>query len=1382
MRKQRILLFVGLMIFSLSGINGQSSPDNQPKLEKIIPVSPTAASIAKYGNIPVNYFTGSPTVSIPLYELNSGNLKVPIALNYQFNGLKVEEIASWVGLGWSLQAGGVISRTVRGTADEVGNGYMVIPASNQMTTKFIIDNRFNPTYQNDINYTLTQAGKGLYDLEPDIFYFNFPGGSGKFFYNQEDQKFYSLPAQNIKISFSNGTFTLITENGNRFYFTATETTTANAPQCTGNPSQAGSSMNVTSWYLTRIENMTQTDVVTFDYEDTYYSFDNISTSSKYNLIQQTGTYASGTPPTNFQDQVCYQTTTIAGKRLTYIHFRNGYLKLTASTGSRSDLPGEKSLIKTELFNNSNELIRGHLFEYGYFGSGMANEQRLKLTAVKELNTSGTTNIPPYTIEYEESGTFPSRMSYAQDHWGYYNGITSNTSLIPPMLYYTASGEQYAAGDDRKPYFDFAKLGSIKKITYPTGGTTEFEFENNEVKDAAIQPEFTWHTFSIEGDHNGGLQTEYVGTFQIDEPSNIYNFNNPNGGVYADIFYEAIGCSFPSGASTCAILTLEGISSGTPSYGPFTGPVTGRYLPNGSYRLRAIFNQNPPLFEDFYFAVKWRQPVINSSNLVGGLRIKKLTDYDGIDPAKKILRKFTYTSDADNLSSGRMCGYPNSYIIDFNHEFYSSEYVSDACFEYELYRTLKKRVSTSNYPLVAHQGGYVGYEQVNVLLGENGEGGKTVYKYQYVPDDVVGFPATATSREWERGKLLEEKIYKNSSPAFSILKENSVIYKDLKDYDINLTKNAYGLKSSFNVGVTIAAGPCGELAWLQRENEALIPLVTEYETITGDLVPLSNQSISYDGNGQMVTVREFDYNGKNYLQKEIKSANSKGDILYNRIKYNVDYTLAGNNPSWLDQLKSKNLSAVPIETLNCIKYANGITYVTGGVLSYFKSGQPLPDKSFYLDISSPVLLSSFVESYVDGSGNFIKDGRYKEIISYNFYDANNNLLEQQKKDDFKYGYLWDYNYSFPVAQCINADLNAFAYTSFEADGKGNWTFSGTPVNDGTAPTGKKAYELSTGSITKSISSSATYIISYWRPLAYGALSITGTQAGYPLVGRIANGWKYYEHKISGQSAISLSGSGQIDELRLYPVNSQMTTFTYDPLIGMTSQCDLNNQITYYEYDDAGRLKLVRDQNRYILKKYCYNFAGEQEQCGVDMTPDWQNTATAIRCKTVAGINTGEREREQKDMNSHSLTFNSTRWVVVDVNCSTCPKPANWVATGSYRCAKDGNNDNTGVQERQEQDQESCSATYNQTRWVFHAYNYTACPLPCNSSTCSGINKKCINGTCETGTRYNKSTVKVNISGTFYWRCTFYYCFSDGSVSADQTEDNVSPCSPISNCLL
>jgi len=62
----------------------------------------------------------------------------------------------------------------------------------------------------------------------------------------------------------------------------------------------------------------------------------------------------------------------------------------------------------------------------------------------------------------------------------------------------------------------------------------------------------------------------------------------------------------------------------------------------------------------------------------------------------------------------------------------------------------------------------------------------------------------------------------------------------------------------------------------------------------------------------------------------------------------------------------------------------------------------------------------------------------------------------------------------------------------------------------------------------------------------------------------------------------------DDVRIYPSDAQMTTCTYEPLIGMTSQCDVNNKFGYYEYDGLGRLKLIKDQDGNILKTFDYNY--------------------------------------------------------------------------------------------------------------------------------------------------------------------------------------------------
>src|SRR5437660_4637000 len=85
--------------------------------------SPTAASLGKFGDIPVGYYTGLPNISIPLFTAKGKTLELPISLQYHASGIKVEEIGGWVGAGWALQAGGVITRTVRGIVDEQAEGY-----------------------------------------------------------------------------------------------------------------------------------------------------------------------------------------------------------------------------------------------------------------------------------------------------------------------------------------------------------------------------------------------------------------------------------------------------------------------------------------------------------------------------------------------------------------------------------------------------------------------------------------------------------------------------------------------------------------------------------------------------------------------------------------------------------------------------------------------------------------------------------------------------------------------------------------------------------------------------------------------------------------------------------------------------------------------------------------------------------------------------------------------------------------------------------------------------------------------------------------------------------------------------------------------------------
>jgi hypothetical protein len=300
---------------------------------------------------------------------------------------------------------------------------------------------------------------------------------------------------------------------------------------------------------------------------------------------------------------------------------------------------------------------------------------------------------------------------------------------------------------------------------------------------------------------------------------------------------------------------------------------------------------------------------------------------------------------------------------------------------------------------------------------------------------------------------------------------------------------------------------------------------------------------------------------------------------------------------IKNLKDKNV-LVPIEKIS-VKTIGSNDYVTGSVLYVYNGDRTVPAKVYGLKLASPVLLSSFTQSSIDGSGNFQKDSHYEERINFAGYDQFNNLRQAEYTNNVSKSYIYDYSSLYPVCEVINSDTTLIAYTSFEADRTGGWSSVNSSyissINGGI--TGKKYYSESNFSLSKSaLSSGTSYTVTYWTK--NGGYSIGGTATGYPrtLTTSVVNGqtWTLYEHLVTGQTTITVAGSGAIDELRLYPSNAQMTTYTYEPLIGISSQCDMNNRIIYYEYDGFNRLKLIRDQDYNILKVFDYKYQATPQQ--------------------------------------------------------------------------------------------------------------------------------------------------------------------------------------------
>ena len=57
----------------------------------------------------------------------------------------------------------------------------------------------------------------------------------------------------------------------------------------------------------------------------------------------------------------------------------------------------------------------------------------------------------------------------------------------------------------------------------------------------------------------------------------------------------------------------------------------------------------------------------------------------------------------------------------------------------------------------------------------------------------------------------------------------------------------------------------------------------------------------------------------------------------------------------------------------------------------------------------------------------------------------------------------------------------------------------------------------------------------------------------------------------------------------PSGALLTTYTYDPLLGITSECNPLGDTIFYEYDSYGRLARTRNTNGEVIKEYEYHYA-------------------------------------------------------------------------------------------------------------------------------------------------------------------------------------------------
>src|SRR5690348_17327618 len=131
---------------------------------RVTMTSPTAASLGKFGDVPVNLATGVADVSVPIFTVKGRTLELPIVARYHPSGIRVEDVGGWLGIGWALDAGGTITRTVRGLVDEGSNGYY--------SSGHVFQRAWWPTPPASL---LDSLRNEQVDGEPDQFFFSFAG-------------------------------------------------------------------------------------------------------------------------------------------------------------------------------------------------------------------------------------------------------------------------------------------------------------------------------------------------------------------------------------------------------------------------------------------------------------------------------------------------------------------------------------------------------------------------------------------------------------------------------------------------------------------------------------------------------------------------------------------------------------------------------------------------------------------------------------------------------------------------------------------------------------------------------------------------------------------------------------------------------------------------------------------------------------------------------------------------------------------------------------------------------------------------------------------------------------------------------------------------------
>ena len=485
--------------------------------------SPDVWSMIKYGDADVNLYTGAIGLTIPVYTYQDEDFTIPISFDYASTGYKPNIQTGVLGMGWYLNVGGAITREVKGIYDEEGTTSMDIynfadkwkgsdllgdtghkhPAVygygalynlsedfsiSDYYTDFAYYGKVGEEYlpflikPNDIGYS------HCYEMRPDVFHFNFMGHNGSFilqpnrkaivFNSNHPAKEYSVEVTLEREGFTS--FVIVTGDKTKYSFEKIEQAKS------GSASFSDQDINTANgWKLTRIE-APNGRTAEFIYGKKYRSYNYIPTIMREWYILTMVQKPNGTeddriesdpvqdqPTVNDMDAWCLTSIQIDGRaRIAFSY--SDKKKEDGVSGAMEPL----KLDAIAVYDSSNNPVKTCECRYraNNTASGDAYDPNgLGITFLDRVVLSGEGT---YSMQYNDDGlTFPALDTYAVDWYGYYNATTNKNSFMPTMAS-ARLGESFLR-TLRQSNFAATKYGMLTNIRYPTGGSSRFEYEQNQ---------------------------------------------------------------------------------------------------------------------------------------------------------------------------------------------------------------------------------------------------------------------------------------------------------------------------------------------------------------------------------------------------------------------------------------------------------------------------------------------------------------------------------------------------------------------------------------------------------------------------------------------------------------------------------------------------------------------------------------------------------------------------------------------------------------------------------------------------------------------------------------------------------------------------------------